>query len=123
MLKKYAYVNQRQEKYLKKVWPGPVTVIFESRANLPGSLLGPKKSLAARLPKNDFLIKIIKRLGYPIVSTSLNLSGQPNLADLHKIKAYFKQNQPDLVVDAGRLADRRPSRIIDLRNNLPEIIR
>ncbi len=123
MLKKYAYIKQKKIAYLNKVWPGPVTVVLKSRNNLPANILGPDKSIAARLPKNDFLIKIIKGLGKPIVSTSLNLSGQPNLTDLNKIKAYFKDNKPDLAINAGSLPKRRPSKIIDLRGDLPETLR
>ncbi len=115
MLKKYSYLSVAQEKYLKKIWPGPITVVLKSRGNLPAGVIGKDGGLAARLPKNNFLITILKRLGEPIVSTSLNISGQKNLTNLSGINNYFGADKPDLVVDAGILPENKPSRVIDIR--------
>ena len=48
MLKKYCFVNMEQAGYLKKVWPGPVTVILKRRPILPAELTGGLNSLAVR---------------------------------------------------------------------------
>lgn len=116
MVKKYCLLNAEQEEYLKKVWPGPTTAVLTSRGNLPAGVIGKDGSLAARLPKNNFLITILKRLGEPIVSTSLNISGQKNLTNLSGINNYFGVDKPDLVVDAGILPENKPSRVIDIRD-------
>jgi len=115
MAKKYGRINRAQEKYLKKIWPGPVSVILESRDRLPRELSGGLKTQAMRLPKNDFLLKIIRKLGVPIVSTSLNLSGQPPVESVKGVEKIFKKEKPDLIVDAGR-QKAKPSRLIDLRD-------
>ncbi len=116
MLKRYGYFSVAQGKYLKKIWPGPITVVLESRGNLPDGVIGKDGGLATRLPKNDFLITILKRLDEPIVSTSLNISGQKNLTNLSGINNYFGVDKPDLVVDAGILPENKPSRVIDIRD-------
>jgi len=120
MLKKYCLVSNKQVEYLKKVWSKsskPTTVILKSRGILPRVLTGGQDSVAVRmptdLPKNDFLIKIIRYTGKPIVSTSLNISGRKNLKDIKMIDKYFKV-RPDLVVDGGELKS-RASRIVDVR--------
>jgi len=115
MLQRYCFFNQEQEKYLKQVWPGTVTVILKKRPNLPKELTGGLNSLAVRLPKNDFLIKIIESAGFPIVSTSLNKKGERQLTNVKNLEKYFKYF-PDLVIDAGKSEKTKPSRLVDLRD-------
>lgn len=139
MLKKYCYVSKEQEKYLHEIWriktlgvskrrrvsnTRSITAILKSRGVLSRELTGGANSLAVRLPKNVFLIKIIKRVKAPIVSTSLNISGEKLLTNVKNLGRYFKIPRallikgaielPDLVVDAGELKS-RPSRIVDIR--------
>jgi L-threonylcarbamoyladenylate synthase len=121
MVKKYCRVSQKQEKILKTVWPGPVTAILECRKDLPSEIFGDKynkkgkNSLGVRLPKNDFLIKIIKKAGVPIVSTSLNVQGGKIIDRPFELEKYFTKVLPDLVIDAGVLKG-EASRIIDIRD-------
>jgi L-threonylcarbamoyladenylate synthase len=141
MLKKYCAVNEWQEKWLTKNWLlqngavpitdtalrqtkkiRPTTVLLNSITSVShdGAVLSTETAperqggVAVRLPQNDFLLKIIKRVGHPIISTSLNISGRPHLSSVDKIEKYFKKHKPDLIVDAGEIKN-KPSRIIDLR--------
>lgn len=115
MLKKYCFTNLEQTEYLKKAWPGPVTVILKRRPNLPSELTGGLNSLAVRLPANEFLIKIISQAGFPIVSTSLNKTGQPPLSSTKNLAEHF-EILPDLALDAGTIAGAKPSKLVDLRD-------
>ncbi|MFH1255440.1 MAG: L-threonylcarbamoyladenylate synthase [bacterium] len=122
MLEKYCFANFEQIEYLKTVWPassaggpGPVTAILKRRRNLPSELSGGLDSIAVRLPKNDFLVKIIRKAGFPIVSTSLNIKGGKPLADVENLEKYFKF-KPDLAVDAGKCGKIKPSRLVDIRD-------
>lgn len=127
MLKKYVYLSSAQEKNLKKIWSKknrPTTVILKNRHKLPPVLTGRSDGLAARLPKLEFLTKILKELKSPLVSTSLNLSGQELINNPKDIIKYFpvRSVQPDLVVDAGLCRRKRASKILDLRENLEPLI-
>ncbi len=124
MVKKYCFLSKEQENFLKNKWPGPVSVILKSRNLLPRELTGGKNSIAVRLPariiqegkpKNNFLIKIISKVGKPIVSTSVNISGRESLINVDNIEKYFGVEKPDLIIDAGELKA-KPSRLIDLRD-------
>jgi L-threonylcarbamoyladenylate synthase len=126
MAKKYAVISRRQEEFLRKIWltgTRPTTVILKSSGRLSKESGGSAKSLALRLPKDRFLIKILKAVGNPLVSTSLNLSGRPNITDLKNLADYFpkKLEQPDLVVDRG-ISRRRPSKLIDFRDESHPLI-
>lgn len=128
MLKKYVFLSKNQEAILKNIWfknKRPSTVILNSRNNLSPELKTKDSSLALRLPKSDFLIKIIKELDVPIVSTSLNFSGQEPILNLELIKNnYFEDKlKPNLLVNKGISRTKRSSRLIDLRGDKIIIIR
>ncbi|MCX6796101.1 MAG: L-threonylcarbamoyladenylate synthase, partial [Candidatus Falkowbacteria bacterium] len=87
MLHAFCQVNKTQEKYIRCFWPStagkkeekkklPTTFILRSRGRLPKEILGQGNSLAVRLPKNDFLTKILVQVQAPIISTSVNITGQ-----------------------------------------------
>jgi L-threonylcarbamoyladenylate synthase len=99
-----------------------------AKKNLPRQMLSQIVSkdgtISLRLPKSDFLIKIIRKVGAPLISTSLNLSGEKPLSNLNSLNKYFlPSNQPDLIIDIGELKKAKPSKIIDWRFNPPKVIR
>jgi L-threonylcarbamoyladenylate synthase len=117
MAKKYARISRAQEQWLKNIWPGPVTVLLESRHKLSG-LESADGAIAIRWPKNRFVNQIITTTEAPIVSTSVNLSGSKPLNSPQAIIKFFKNRQyaPDLVIDAGMPKRKKPSKLIDLRD-------
>lgn len=120
MAKKYAQVTKKQATLLKYFWSNrsePTTVILKNKHKLPEALTKNSDGLALRLPKSKFLIKIIEKTGCPLVSTSLNFSGQADITNLKKLTQYFPQkaDRPDLVIDTGPAPRRKPSRLVDLR--------
>jgi L-threonylcarbamoyladenylate synthase len=82
---------------------------------LPAKLTDGLNSLAVRLPKNDFLIKIINEVDFPIVSTSLNKRGEKSLTNVQNLEKHFKY-LPDLAIDAQECKRTKPSRLVDLRD-------
>jgi len=127
MLKKYAVVSGAQAGELRKIWGKnrrPTTVILKNKGKLPKELVSPSGGLAVRLPKSLFLIKILRALGRPLISTSVNLAGQEPLRNPKKIKLYFLSagKQPDLVVDAGYCRRTKASRLLDLRNERSTLV-
>jgi tRNA threonylcarbamoyl adenosine modification protein (Sua5/YciO/YrdC/YwlC family) len=115
MLNKYCYISEKQRNYLETVWPGPVSVILKSKGKLPSILSAKLRTLAARLPKNELLVTMIKNLGVPIVSTSLNLSNQPILG-VNNLERYFPSLCPDLIVYDGDAKRVKPSKLLDIRD-------
>ncbi len=131
MAKKYASIKTRDEKEIQDIWLNdkrPTTIILPAKKNLPRQMLSQIVSkdgtISLRLPKSDFLIKIIRKVGAPLISTSLNLSGEKPLSNLNSLNKYFlPSNQPDLIIDIGELKKAKPSTIIDWRFNPPKVIR
>jgi L-threonylcarbamoyladenylate synthase len=115
MLRRYFNVDKNQAVYLRKIWPGKVSVILNKKLTLPNIISAGLSSAAVRLPKSKFLTKMIRELGEPVVSTSLNLSGEKPLVKVNDLAGYFSKVAPVLAINAG-VKRGRPSKLIDLRD-------
>ncbi|MEK9134770.1 MAG: L-threonylcarbamoyladenylate synthase [Patescibacteria group bacterium] len=118
MAKELAQIDEKQEKFLRKVWPGAVTVILKSRKQKD-------KTIGLRIPNYKLLLGLAEQLNRPLTGTSANLSGQPASGNIKKVLKQFENQkyQPDLVIDAGNLPKSKPSKIIDLTVCPPKILR
>ncbi len=108
-------------KLLKRLLPGPYTFILPGNNNLPKEFKK-KTTVGIRVPDNSIALEIVKKLGNPIVSTSiydedevLEYSTDPELI-------FEKwQNIVDLVIDGG-YGDNQASTIVDLSQGGDPII-
>jgi len=125
MAKKYCFVSKRQELILKKIWASarPTSVVLRHRNRLAKELSPNQAGLAIRLPKSNFLRKMVKMAQIPVVSTSFNLSGQPVLNQVDFLaNKPVRKNDPELIVDGGTL-NNQASKIVDLMGEKIKIIR
>jgi L-threonylcarbamoyladenylate synthase len=56
----------------------PTTIIYPGAINLAPNLLAVDGSVGIRVTSDDFCRKLIEKIGFPIVSTSANISGNPS---------------------------------------------
>ena len=120
MVREYCFLSVAQYKFLKEKIDKkkPLTVVLRSREKLP-KYLRRENSVAIRIPaRNDFLMNVLKKVNEPIVSTSLNLSGEKELIKEGEIKDFFKRKKilPEIFVNAGNPVTQKPSMIADIRN-------
>ena len=66
------------ERLIKKIWPGPLTIILNKRDKIPLEVTGGLNTVAVRMPKNKIALDLIKYSGCPIAAPSANLSGKPS---------------------------------------------
>ena len=123
--KNLAKINKKQEKFLRKIWPGRVTVVFKrkkSRIKLYGV---DKKTIALRIPNYRLVNTLLKNLNRPLSGTSANISGKPASTEIREVLRQFKNRkyQPDLVISAGDLPKSKPSTVLDLTISPPKILR
>ena len=123
MARGLAQINKKQENFLKKFWPGKITVIFKKRGLKVYGVN--KRTIALRIPKNTLVNKLLKGTDRPLTGTSANLSGKPATNQIKDILKQFRDQkfQPDLIINAGNLKRSKPSTIIDLIGQKPKILR
>ncbi len=107
-------------KLAKKYWPGPLTLILNSKFQIKNY-----KTLGLRISASKLATFLVKKSGRPITATSANLSGRGELYTAKEIAAQFKNKkfQPSLIIDSGRLPRQRTSTIVKMINGRMEILR
>lgn len=117
----FFHIDKRQKEVLDNYWPGPYTFLLKEKDSLSPLLPGEDGAIGVRLPKNDFIIRMVDRVGEPVVSTSLNLSGRDVLDSPDSIESEFGHHLPDMVIDVGEIEGGTPSTLMDLTD--PESLR
>lgn len=125
MAKQFAGISEGQEKFLKKVWPGKITVVLKRKNRLPKILFGNKRTIGLRIPNYKLVNILLERLNFPLTGTSANISGEPPSTKIKEVIVQFRnqRNQPDLILDRGDLKPSLPSTVIDLTSKTPKILR
>lgn len=70
-------IGSDEEALAGEFWPGPLTIVFPARADLPPLLTAGTGRVAVRLSSHSEASRLAKIAGFPLVSSSANISGQP----------------------------------------------
>lgn len=103
-------------------WPGPLTIALRSAPGLPAGVTSPEGKVAFRLPAAPSARKFVTECGFPITSTSVNVSGEVPLVSPDDIWNLWGP-RIDLFLDAGALTAGQPSTVLDLSVLPPRVIR
>lgn len=110
-------------KVMKKALPGPFTFILEANSNVPKVLNAKKKTVGIRVPDNNIPRELVKRLGRPIITTSIRDEDEVIEYSTDPELIYEKyQNLVDVVIDGG-YGGNIPSTVIDCSGDYFEVIR
>ena len=75
MIEEYtSNISEIERAVIDKFMPGLVTIILKKNDKVSNFITGNGEYVGIRIPKNEDLLKIINRLGRPVVSTSANMS-------------------------------------------------
>ncbi len=107
---------------IKKFWPGPLTIIFEARNEVPVLITGESRNVAVRVPGESAALQIAKSIKVPITATSANLSSMPPAINAEAVLSYFGDNI-DLILDGGQAPGGKPSTILDVTVTPVRILR
>jgi L-threonylcarbamoyladenylate synthase len=113
-----AKLSEEHFEFMKKYWPGKVTIIFEISKDF--AYLDQSLGLAVRLPADEKVIEFLKQTG-PLATTSANHQGQPPAKNISEAKNYF-QDSIDFYEDGGEL-ESLPSTLVDLRDGKTKVLR
>jgi len=112
-------ISDWQNKIINQLWPGSISIIFKCQNKNFFYLHRGTKSLSFRLPKDRFILKILKFSG-PLIAPSANWESFPPSKNIKEAKKYFKDKV--FYLDKGDLVS-SPSTLIDLSQGRIEILR
>jgi len=105
-----------------KFWPGPLTMVFEKRDNVPDIVTAGGSTVGVRCPAHIATLEIIRRCGLPLATPSANISGQPSPKDAQGVMDYFDGKIP-CVVDGGRCSVGIESTVLLMTVAPPKVLR
>lgn len=118
-LARFAIVDDRAYRIMKRLLPGPYCFILKATREVPRVLMMKRKQVGIRVPDHPVAQALVRELGNPIVSTSAVHEGEV-LNDPADIAYYFKGLER--ILDAG-FGGLEPSTVVDLSGEEPEIVR
>jgi len=120
-ISQYALVTDYAYKTMKRFLPGPYTFILEASRLVPKMILPKRPTTGIRVPANEICLALIRELGQPIISTSVQTLEGEDLGNPAIINEYFGRIV-DLIIDGGTIVP-EPSSIISLVDDTIEVIR
>lgn len=94
---------------LKKYFPGAYTIILKKKNPKFLGHVSSLDSLGIRIPNHEFARKI-QKTRIPFITTSVNLSGKPNITKISEISEQIK-NKVDIIINRGLLSG-KPSTLV-----------
>jgi len=110
MLQEIVFVTEQEKEILEKFLPGPFTIILPKKPIISDLVTAGSEFAGIRIPEHKIVLELITKAGFPIITTSANLSGK---------KPPINAEEVDLKVDfmvEGECKYKKPSTVIDLKN-------
>jgi len=107
-------------KIIKKLWPGPVSIIFDCPNEKFSYLHRGSGKIAFRLPRDAKLRNFLRRTG-PLVAPSANLETKKPAQDMKQAQKYFGSSV-DFYVDGGEIGS-LASALVEIRNGKVRVLR
>ncbi len=96
---------------MARFWPGPLTLIFNARPELPPRVTAASGTIGARVSSNALAHSLVRAVGRPITATSANISGQPPALNAGRLQKIFGGGL-DYILDGGSTPGGQGSTII-----------
>ena len=106
---------------MKRLLPGPYTFILEGSRLVPKIMLTKRKTAGIRVPDNPICLTLANELENPLLTTSATMPDGTVFHDASLIHDFFGK-RVGAVID-GSIVPGRPSSVISLIDDIPEIIR
>jgi len=120
--KELGEVDGDAETLALRFWPGPLTIVVSSRAELPSSIVGTDRMVGLRVPGRKDTLDFISMCGGSLVGTSANISGAPSMRQADEALKIF-EGKVDLVLDGGSLAKSPESTVVRATSKRVDILR
>jgi len=117
----YAKISNHAFKIMKRILPGPYTVILPATNKVPKMLISKQRTIGIRIPENNFARILVEELGHPIITTTLETDEELKISDPQLIHEMHS-NLISLVYDDG-ISYSDPSTVLDLTGSEMVVIR
>ena len=123
----YGIFDSLAKNLLTNFWPGPLTVVVKAQNKSPRIIQGKGRTIGIRVPNQPSILKIIKKVGAPIVAPSANFHKDKTPTSFQEIDKGILA-LVDYAIDLSKLDDivkmtQKVSTVIDLTKRPFRILR
>jgi tRNA threonylcarbamoyl adenosine modification protein (Sua5/YciO/YrdC/YwlC family) len=118
---RYAIVDNEKFRLLRRLFPGPYTVVLPATRLVPRTALTRQRSVGVRVPDAPVAVALVTGLGRPLATTSASVADEEPLLDAAEIQERLG-HAVDLILDGGVTLN-EPSTVIDLTGSVPVVLR
>ncbi|MDR0956914.1 MAG: threonylcarbamoyl-AMP synthase [Endomicrobium sp.] len=110
-VKLFVKVSEKALKIAKRFWPGQLTLIFPT-TELGKIVSSGRNDLGVRIPNDKFMLNLLKKLGRPIFTTSVNMSNEKSAKNIWETLGF--DGIVDIIIDGRRCEFSFESTVIDM---------
>ncbi len=115
-------VTEKAEKLMQSFWPGPLTLIFEKKKEVPYCVTGGLETVAVRMPSHPAARELIRKSQTAIAAPSANVSGRPSPTRAEHVIEDMA-GRIDMLIDGGSVGIGLESTIVDMTVDPPMLLR
>lgn len=115
-------VPPEAERLAQEFWPGPLTIVLKRKSSVPDIVTAGLDTVAARVPRHNVPLALIRELKHGIVGPSANTSGRPSPTTARHVYGDLG-GRIDMILDAGPTPLGLESTVIDLTTRIPTLLR
>jgi L-threonylcarbamoyladenylate synthase len=105
-----------------RFWPGALTLVFRRTAAIPDLVTAAKDTVAVRMPDHRIPLALAEGLGRPIIGTSANRSGGPDLGAIDEVEEVLGRDV-DYIIRHGPSPQGLASTVVDVSEGAPILLR
>lgn len=115
-------VPEAAQRLMQAFWPGPLTMIFEKKAQVPESTTGGLSTVAVRMPDDAATLALIRRSGKCLAGPSANRSGGPSPTSWEHVLRDL-DGRIDAILQGEDCRVGIESTVLDMTGQVPVILR
>ena len=115
-------IPEAGKKLAAAYWPGPLTMIFPKKENVPYETTGGLDTVAVRMPSDPVASRLIRLAGVPVAAPSANTSGRPSPTRAEHVIEDLN-GKIDMIIDGGQVGIGVESTIVDVSGPAPVLLR
>jgi tRNA threonylcarbamoyl adenosine modification protein (Sua5/YciO/YrdC/YwlC family) len=118
----YAVVGNDVFKLMKKIMPGPYTIILEAKSLVPRICQTKRKTIGVRIIDSPVVNSLLNDLDAPLLNfTAISSSNTEPLEDISEIEKLYS-NAVSILLDAGEIPSNHTT-VLDCTEGVPMLVR
>jgi L-threonylcarbamoyladenylate synthase len=110
------------EKLIERFWPGPLTIVFLKKEEVPDIVTAGLPTVAIRMPRHPIALQLIREARRPIAAPSANPFGYVSPTTAEHVREQLG-SRVDLILDGGPCEVGLESTILSFSEGRPRLLR